>query len=148
MRVLIYNGRKNNVFSKKCYGIDLAIMATKFALPGQTAPMHSVRIMAGLGKFMKQMAKLQKKMGALQEELAEKEITVSSGGGAVEVTISLQQEMRALKIDPEFLKEDPEMVQETILEAVKEAYSKSSKISEEAMQAISQEMQMAGMPGM
>lgn len=97
---------------------------------------------------MKQMAKLQKKMGALQEELAEKEITVSSGGGAVEVTISLQQEIRLLKIDPEFLKEDAEMVQETILEAVKEAYSKSSKISEEAMQAISQEMQMAGMPGM
>ncbi|MCC5833368.1 MAG: YbaB/EbfC family nucleoid-associated protein [Opitutales bacterium] len=123
-------------------------MATIFALPGQTATLHSNCIMAGLGKFMKQMAKLQKKMGALQEELAEKEITVSSGGGAVEVTISLQQEMRALKIDPEFLKEDPEMVQETILEAVKEAYSKSSKISEEAMQAISQEMQMAGMPGM
>lgn len=128
--------------------MDLAIMATIFALPGQTATLHSNCIMAGLGKFMKQMAKLQKKMGALQEELAEKEITVSSGGGAVEVTISLQQEMRALKIDPEFLKEDPEMVQETILEAVKEAYSKSSKISEEAMQAISQEMQMAGMPGM
>lgn len=103
--------------------------------------------MAGLGKFMKQMTKLQKKMEALQEELGEQEITVTSGGGAVEIVITLQQEIKSLKIDPEFLREEASLVEETLLEAVKEAYSKSGKQSEEAMQEITSQMQMAGMPG-
>ena len=41
--------------------------------------------MAGVGKLLKQAQKMQKQMQAIQEELAEKEIQVSSGGGAVNI---------------------------------------------------------------
>jgi DNA-binding YbaB/EbfC family protein len=104
--------------------------------------------MAGLGKMMKQMAKLQKKMTALQEDLGQQEMTVSSGGGAVNVTISLQSEIKAIKLDPEFLKEDVAMVEETVLEAVSDALKQAGEKSESAMSALTSEFQVPGMPGM
>lgn len=97
---------------------------------------------------MKQMNKLQKKMATLQEDLGTREISVASGGGAVHVVISLQQDLKSIKIDPEFLKEEATLVEETILEAVREAYTKSSSISEAEMKTLTDEMQMAGLPGM
>ncbi|MGC9452262.1 MAG: YbaB/EbfC family nucleoid-associated protein [Oceanipulchritudo sp.] len=95
--------------------------------------------------MMKQMAKMQKKMNALQEELGRQELEVTSGGGAVKVTVSLQSEVKGLKLDPEFLKEDPALVEETILEAVRDALKQASGKSEEAMQAVTAEFQIPGM---
>ncbi|MEX0324878.1 MAG: YbaB/EbfC family nucleoid-associated protein [Puniceicoccaceae bacterium] len=103
--------------------------------------------MAGLGKMMKQMAKLQKKMTALQEELAQQTIDIASGGGAVTVTVSLQSEIKGIKLDPDFLKEDAALVEETILEAVQNALKEASSRSEEAMSAVTAEFQVPGMPG-
>ena len=97
---------------------------------------------------MKQMAKLQKKMTSLQEELGQQTMDVSSGGGAVTVTVSLQSEVKGIKLDPEFLKEDVALVEETILEAVQDALKQASTRSEEAMQALTSEFQVPGMPGM
>ncbi len=98
--------------------------------------------------MMKQMAKLQKKMTALQEELAQQNMEVSSGGGAVTVTVSLQSEIKQIKLDPDFLKEDVAFVEETILEAVSDALKQASEKSESAMQALTAEFQVPGMPGM
>ena len=103
--------------------------------------------MAGLGKMLKQMSKMQKKMTALQEELGKQELEVSSGGGAVTVTVSLQSEVKAIKLDPEFLKEDQQFIEETILEAVQDALKQAGAKNEEAMQAVTAEFQMPGMPG-
>lgn len=101
--------------------------------------------MAGVGKLMKQAAKMQKKMQELQEELATQTLEVSSGGGAVKVVVTLQQEVKGLEIDEEFLKEEKAMVEETILEAFREAIEQSKAKSEEAMNAITQSAQMPGL---
>ena len=98
--------------------------------------------------MMKQMAKLQKKMTALQDELAHQVMQVSSGGGAVTITVTLQSEIKAIKLDPDFLKEDVSFVEETILEAVSDALKQSSEKSEAAMQAVTAEFQVPGMPRM
>ena len=97
--------------------------------------------------MMKQMAKLQKKMSVLQEELAEQNIEIASGGGAVTVTVSLQSEIKGIKLDPDFLKEDAAFVEETILEAVRNALKESNEKSEAAMQTVTSEFQVPGMPG-
>ena len=47
-------------------------------------------------------------MEQVQEELAQKEIDVSCGGGAVNIKVNGQGEFLALSIDPDFLKEDQE----------------------------------------
>lgn len=95
--------------------------------------------------MVKQMAKMQKKMTALQEQLAQQQLEVSSGGGAVTVTVSLQSEIKAIKLDPEFLKEDVALVEETVLQAVQDALKQAGAKSEEAMQAVTAEFQIPGM---
>jgi DNA-binding YbaB/EbfC family protein len=102
--------------------------------------------MAGLGKMMKQMAKMQKKMAAVQEELALQEIEASSGGGAVTVRVTLQSEIKAIKLDADFLKEDPGLVEETILEALRDALKQAGERSEAAMGAVTAEFQAPGLP--
>jgi len=104
--------------------------------------------MAGVGKLMKQAAKMQKKMQELQDQLAEQEMEVSSGGGAVKVVVTLQQEVRRLEIDDEFLKEDKAIVEETILEGVRSALQQSKERSEAAMNELAEGMQVPGLPGL
>lgn len=102
--------------------------------------------MAGVGKLLKQAQKMQKQMEAIQQELAETVLEVSSGGGAITIKITGQGEMQSIKIDPEFLKEDVEFVEETLLAAVQEASAKAKQSSEAAMSAVS--AGMGGFPGL
>ena len=89
--------------------------------------------MAGVGKLMKQAQKMQKQMEGIQSQLAEQIIEVSSGGGAINIKINGQGEFQSFKIDPEFLKEDAEFIEETLLGAVQEAAAKAKETSEEAL---------------
>lgn len=102
--------------------------------------------MAGVGKLLKQAQKMQKQMEAIQAELADTILEVSSGGGAIQVKINGQGQFHSFKIDPEFLKEDTEFVEETLLAAVQEAASKAKEASEEAMAAVTGGM--GGFPGL
>jgi DNA-binding YbaB/EbfC family protein len=56
--------------------------------------------------LMKQAQSMQKKMEAIKEELAHKEIKVTSGGGMVELVINGQQEIKEISIEPDII--DPE----------------------------------------
>ena len=101
--------------------------------------------MAGVGKLLKQAQKMQKKMEAIQEELASREIEVTSGGGAVTVVITGSQEFKRIKIDPELLKEDPEIVEETLLAAIQDALTQSKALQEKEMGSVSSGMQIPGL---
>lgn len=103
--------------------------------------------MPGVGKLLKQAQKMQKQMEAVQAELADTMLEVSSGGGAINVTINGQGDFQGFKIDPEFLKEDAEFVEETLLAAVQEAAAKAKETSEEAMSAVTGGM-AGGFPGL
>jgi DNA-binding YbaB/EbfC family protein len=100
--------------------------------------------MAGLGKVLKQAAKMQKQMEVLQQELEKQEFEISSGGGAVKVKINGQGKFLALALDPEFLKEDAKLVGDTILGAVQEAATKAKQYNEAEMQKITAAFQMPG----
>jgi DNA-binding YbaB/EbfC family protein len=99
----------------------------------------------GVGKMMKQLQKVQKQMEETQQELAERIIEVSSGGGAITIKITGQGEFQDIRLDPEFLREDPEFVQETLLAAVQEAAAKAKAINEEEMAKIQSGVQIPGM---
>ena len=101
--------------------------------------------MAGVGKLLKQAQKMQKQMETVQEQLAAQIIEVSSGGGAVQIQINGQGDFQSFKLDPEFLKEDADFVEETLLAAVQEASAKAKETSEEAMGAVTGGM--SGFPG-
>ena len=76
-------------------------------------------------------------MEEAQKALEEKLFTVSSGGGAVEVTISGKKEITAVKIDPEVVDpEDVEMLQDLVMAAVNEAYRKVEKEAQSTFSGI------------
>ena len=102
--------------------------------------------MAGVGKLLKQAQKMQKQMEVIQAELAETILEVSSGGGAINVKINGQGDFRGFKIDPEFLKEDADFIEATLLSAVQEAVVKAKETSEEAMGSVTGGM--GGLPGL
>jgi nucleoid-associated protein EbfC len=102
--------------------------------------------MVGIGKLMKQAQQMQKQMQSVQAKLAEKVIEVSSGGGAISIKINGQGEFQAFKINPEFLKEDVDFVEETLLNAVQEAAKKAKETTEEAMSEITNGLG-GGFPG-
>ncbi|MFZ5495246.1 MAG: YbaB/EbfC family nucleoid-associated protein [Verrucomicrobiota bacterium] len=101
--------------------------------------------MAGVGKLLKQAQKMQRQMEEMQKSLETRELEVSSGGGAVRVKINGAGKFLALKLDPEFLKEAPGLVEETVLRAVQEAAAKAKALGESEMQRISAGFQMPGM---
>ncbi len=89
--------------------------------------------MPGVGKLLKQAQKMQKAMENIQAELEQQIIEHSAGGGAVKVTVNGQGALKGLKLDPEFLKEDASVVEETVLAAINEAVGMAKKKSEDEM---------------
>jgi DNA-binding YbaB/EbfC family protein len=101
--------------------------------------------MAGVGKLLKQAQKMQRQIEDMQKALETRELDISSGGGAVQVKISGAGKFLAVKLDPEFLKEDAKLIEETILNAVQEAATKAKALNDSEMQRISSAFQMPGM---
>ena len=101
--------------------------------------------MAGVGTLLKQAKKMQQKIEDMQKSLEARELDISSGGGAVQVKVTGSGKFLALKLDPEFLKEDAKLVEETILNAVREAATKAKELNDSEMQRISAGFQMPGM---
>jgi DNA-binding YbaB/EbfC family protein len=85
--------------------------------------------------LMRQAQEMQKKMEAIKEELAHKEIKVTSGGGMVELVINGQQEIKEIHIEPDIIdKEDKEMLEDLILAAANEGIKQSKEmVNEEIM---------------
>jgi nucleoid-associated protein EbfC len=101
--------------------------------------------MAGLGKLVKQAEKMKRSIEALQTQLDAKEIEVTSGGGAVKVKINGSGKFIGLVLDPEFLKEDPKVVADTVLAAVQDASKQAKDYNEAEMQKITGAFQMPGL---
>jgi nucleoid-associated protein EbfC len=101
--------------------------------------------MAGVGKLLKQAQKMQRQIEDMQKSLEARELDISTGGGAVQVKITGAGKFVGVKLDPEFLKEDTKLVEETILNAVQEAATKAKELNDSEMQKISSAFQMPGM---
>lgn len=85
--------------------------------------------MKGMGNMMKQAQKLQSKMMKLQEELADKTVETSAGGGMVRVVANGRQQVVSIAIDKEVVDpEDVEMLQDLVLAAVNDALAKAQEM--------------------
>jgi len=100
--------------------------------------------MAGVGKLLKTAQKMQRSIETLQTALDSMEIEVAAGGGAVKVKVAASGRFISLVLDPEFLKEDPKVVSDTILAAVQDAAKKAKELNESEMQKVTSAFQMPG----
>ena len=88
--------------------------------------------------MMQQLQKLQEQLQAAQEQLAEETVTATAGGGAVKVTITGDQRVREIVIDPAlFADQDVEMLQDLILTAVNSAIESSRNLAAERLGPLS-----------
>ncbi len=91
----------------------------------------------GMNKMMKQLQKAQAEMSRMQEELAEKTVESSSGGGAVRVIANGRKQLVSLQIDPEAMDEDNrEMLEDMIIAAVNEAFNRVDEMVSSEMQKL------------
>jgi len=89
----------------------------------------------GMGAMMKQAQKLQAKLARVQEELADKRVEGTAGGGMVVVTANGQQEIVGVKINPEVVDpEDVEMLEDLVMAAIQQAREKAQAMAEGEMQ--------------
>jgi DNA-binding YbaB/EbfC family protein len=85
--------------------------------------------MKGMGNVMKQAQKLQSKMLKMQEELAEKTVETTAGGGMIKVVANGRQQVVSIEIDPEVVDpEDVDMLQDLVLAAVNDALNKAQEM--------------------
>ena len=78
--------------------------------------------------IMKQVQNAQKRAETAQKELSALEITGEAAGGAVKVVCDGQGKFKSIKISPEVITpDDPEMLEDVISTAIKQANEKASK---------------------
>ena len=102
--------------------------------------------MAGLGKFLKQAQKMQAEMTRVQEELAQREVEASAGGGAVKATARCDGTIASIKIDPKVVDpKDVEMLEDLVLGAVTNALQTVKKTQDEELGKVTAGMNLPGM---
>lgn len=85
--------------------------------------------MGNMNNLMKQAKKMQEQMVKMQEELEEKTVEASVGGGVVTVIANGKKEIMEITIQPKAVDpDDVEMLQDLILAAVNEAIRKADEM--------------------
>jgi len=88
----------------------------------------------GMGGLLKQAQRLQGQMARLQEELGEKTVESSAGGGMVRAVVNGKQQLISISLEKEVVDpDDVDMLQDMILAAVNEALAKSHEMAAEEM---------------
>ncbi len=105
--------------------------------------------MPNMNKLMKQAQQLQTKMAKMQEELGEKTVEASAGGGMIVAVANGKQELISIRIEKEVVDpEDVDMLQDLVMAAVNDALTRAKDMMNEEMGKVTQGMNLPGMPGM
>lgn len=97
-------------------------------------PMGMGGNMGNMNNIMKQAQKMQQDMLKAQEELAEKTVEATVGGGAVTVVATGSKEIKEIRISKEAVDpEDVETLQDLVLTAVNEALRQADELTKSTM---------------
>lgn len=84
---------------------------------------------AGMGNLLKQAQEMQGRISKIQEELAQKTVDGSAGGGMVQVKVNGQFNLVSVNIEPSVINgDDKEMLQDLILAAVNDGMRKAREM--------------------
>lgn len=102
--------------------------------------------MKGFGNLMKEAQRLQQQMAEMQEQVAQKKVEATAGGGMVTVQANGRQEIIALKIDPEVVnKDDVQMLEDLVLAACNEALRKSRELVQQELGKLTGGLKIPGL---
>ncbi len=96
--------------------------------------------------LMRQMQQMQDRLAKIQDELANETVEGTAGGGAITVTMTGQQKVQGVAIDPSVVDpEDVEMLQDLILAAINDAQTKSQQLAESRLGALTGGLKIPGL---
>jgi DNA-binding YbaB/EbfC family protein len=102
-----------------------------------------------MGQLFKQAQIFQNKMSEIQEQLGNRTIETSAGGGMVTVVANGKQEILSIKIDPEVIDpNEPEMLQDLIIAAVNDVLSGAKEMMNEEMGKLTKGLNIPGLTGL
>lgn len=92
---------------------------------------------AAPGDMLSQVQAMQQQMAEAQAALENETVTTTAGGGAISVTITGHQRVKAIAIEPELLNaEEAEFLQDMLVAAVNSAIEQSQAMAAERMESI------------
>lgn len=90
-----------------------------------------------MGQMAKQMEEMQKRLARVQEDLKERVVEATAGGGMVTVKVNGAEEIVDLKIEPSVIQADEKaMLEDLVLAAVNEGIRKAKKLREAEIQKV------------
>ena len=102
--------------------------------------------MKGFGNLMREAQRLQQQMAAVQEEVAQKKVQATAGGGMVTVEANGKQEIVSIKIDPEVInKDDAQMLEDLVLAACNEALRKARELVQQELGKLTGGLKIPGL---
>lgn len=102
--------------------------------------------MKGFGNLMKEAQRLQQQMAELQEQVAQKKVEATAGGGMVTVQANGKQEIVSIKIDPEVInRDDAQMLEDLVLAACNEALRKSRELVQQELGKLTGGLKIPGL---
>lgn len=100
----------------------------------------------GMGNIMKQAQQMQQKMLKMQEEMGERTVEASVGGGMVTVVANGRSEVISVKIEPQAVDpDDIEMLEDLVLAGVNEALRKAQEMMANEMTKLTGGMKIPGL---
>lgn len=100
----------------------------------------------GMNNIVRQAQQMQKKISKVQEEIGEKKIEASTGGGVVTAVVTGNQELVEINIDPEVMDpEDVELLEEMIVGAVNQAMKLADDMMNEEVEKVTGGMNIPGL---
>jgi len=100
-------------------------------------------------QLMKQAQKMQQQLMQAQQELADKEVTGTAGGGLVTATVTGSGEVRSIKIDPKAVDpDDVESLEDLVIAAIRDAAAAAQALQESTMGPLAGGLGGLGLPGM
>lgn len=100
----------------------------------------------GMGNLLKQAQEMQARISKIQEELAQKTVEGSSGGGMVQITVNGQLAVTAIKIDSTVMNsEEKEMLEDLVLAAVNDGMRKAREMISNEMSKVTGGFKIPGL---
>jgi len=102
--------------------------------------------MSSIGKLMKQAARMQQQMEQVQNDLANRTVEATSGGGAVKVIAKCDGSLASIKIDPQAVNPaDAQLLEDMILTAINQALAQAKEISTSEMGKVTAGFNLPGL---
>ncbi len=100
----------------------------------------------GMSGMMKRVQRMQKKMMQLQEEIAERRVEGTAGGGMVTAVVDGRMNVVEIRIDPAVVDaDDVEMLEDLVLAAVNQGQQKAQEMMNQEMGQLAGGLNLPGL---